>query len=164
MFLRGFECVGAKTSGFFKLQKIRTDKNIILYLISMQDCIFCKISKGEIPSNKIYENENFLVFLDIKPVSDGHLLIVPKKHIVWMQEADDETIEDIFKLTKKMMLALKKGINCDYVQESVVGNEIPHFHIHLIPRYYGDKYKNFPTKEYKEGQEKKLLEKITQAL
>jgi histidine triad (HIT) family protein len=130
----------------------------------MKNCIFCKISKGEIPCNKIYEDEKFLSFLDIKPVSDGHLIIIPKKHVVWMQEADDELIGDIFKLTKKIMLALKKGLNCDYVQESVVGNEIPHFHIHLIPRYYGDNFRNFPTKEYKEGEAKKILERITQEL
>ena len=120
----------------------------------MENCIFCKIIKGDIPCNKIYENENFLAFLDIKPVSDGHLIIIPKKHVVWMQEADDEIISEIFKLTKKIMLALKKGLSCDYVQQSVVGNEVPHFHIHLIPRYYSDNFRNFPTKEYKEGQEK----------
>ena len=130
----------------------------------MENCIFCKISKGEIPCDKVYENENFLVFLDIKPVSDGHLIIIPKKHVSWMQEADDELISEIFKLTKKMMLAIKKALNCDFVQESVVGEEIPHFHIHLIPRHHGDNFRNFPTKEYKEGQAKKILEKITQGL
>jgi histidine triad (HIT) family protein len=129
-----------------------------------ENCIFCKISKGEIPCNKIYENKNFLVFLDIKPVSDGHLLIIPKKHIVWMQEADDETIAEIFKLTKKMMLALKNGLPCDYVQESVVGNEVPHFHIHLMPRHIGDNFRNFPTKEYKKEQAKKISEKIIRAI
>lgn len=129
----------------------------------MNDCIFCKIIKGDIPCNKVYEDEDFLVFLDIKPVSEGHILIIPKKHIVWMQEADDETISNIFKLTKKMMHALKKGIPCDYVQESVVGNEVPHFHIHLIPRHYGDDFKNFPTKEYKKGQEEEFVKKIMEA-
>jgi len=130
----------------------------------MENCIFCKIGKGEIPCDKVYEDKDFLVFLDIKPVSHGHILIIPKKHFTWMQEADDEIISEIFKLTKKMMLALKKGLPCDYVQESVVGNEIPHFHIHLIPRHHGDNFRNFPTKEYGEGEEKKIIEKITQAL
>lgn len=130
----------------------------------MENCIFCKIVKGEIPANKVYEDENFLSFLDIKPVSDGHLLIIPKKHTIWMQEADDETIKNIFILTKKLMLALKTGMPCDYVQMSVVGNEVPHFHVHLIPRHEGDNFRNFPTKEYKDGQEKILIEKITQAL
>ncbi|MFA5839008.1 MAG: HIT family protein [Candidatus Paceibacterota bacterium] len=129
-----------------------------------KDCIFCKIAKGEIPCDKIVENKSFLVFLDIKPVNHGHLLIIPKKHFIWMQEADDKTISDIFKLTKKMMLALKKSLECDYVQESVAGNEIPHFHIHLIPRYNGDNFRNFPTKEYKELEAKKVLKKIIQAI
>ena len=82
----------------------------------MNDCIFCKISKGEILSAKVYEDANFFAFLDINPVFDGHLLIIPKKHVVWMQEADDETISGIFKLTKKLMLAVKNGTGCDYVK------------------------------------------------
>lgn len=130
----------------------------------MQSCIFCKIAKNEIPSSKIYENDKFLVFLDIKPVSNGHLLIIPKEHVVWMQEATDELISEIFKLTKKMMLALKNSLRCDYIQESVVGNEVPHFHIHLMPRYYGDNFRNFPTKEYKDKEAEKIKEKIIQAL
>ena len=130
----------------------------------MENCIFCKIIKKEIPCEKIYENANFLAFLDIKPVSDGHLLIIPKKHVVWMQEVDDETISGIFKLTKKLMLALKNGLPCDYVQMSVVGNEVPHFHIHLIPRYNGDNFRNFPTKEFDVEKNKKILEKIISTL
>lgn len=130
----------------------------------METCIFCKIAKNEIPSSKIYENDKFLVFLDIKPVSNGHLLIIPKEHVVWMQEATDELISEIFKLTKKMMLALKNSLRCDYIQESVVGNEVPHFHIHLMPRYYGDNFRNFPTKEYKDKEAEKIKEKIIQAL
>lgn len=131
-----------------------------------ESCIFCKIGKGEIPCGKIYEDKNFLVFLDIKPVTDGHILIIPKEHIVWMQEADDEMIGDIFKLTKKMMLALKKGLTCDYIQVGVVGNEVPHFHIHLMPRYNEDNLQqyNLPTKEYKDEQAKEIIQKITQAL
>lgn len=128
------------------------------------NCIFCKIVNKEIPCNKIYEDDKFLVFLDINPVSDGHLLIIPKEHVVWMQDASDEIISEIFLLTKKMMLSLKKGLPCDYIQESVVGNEVPHFHIHLIPRYHADNFQNLPTKAYIEGQEKELIEKITKAL
>lgn len=128
------------------------------------NCIFCKIANKEIPCDKVYEDEKYLAFLDIKPVADGHLLIIPKEHVVWMQEADDQTISEIFKLTKKLMLALKNGLPCDYVQESVVGNEVPHFHIHLIPRHEGDNFKNFPTKEYKNGTEKEVVKKIISAL
>ena len=69
----------------------------------MDSCIFCKIIKKEIPGEKVYEDENFLAFLDAYPVSDGHVLIIPKKHVVWMQEAEDETISAIFKLAKKLI-------------------------------------------------------------
>lgn len=129
-----------------------------------KNCIFCRIVREEIPKKFIYKDKDFLVFLDIKPVNHGHLIIIPKKHIVWMQEADDKTIGNIFKLTKKMMLALKKSLQCDYVQVSVVGNEVPHFHIHLIPRYYGDNFRNFPTKEYKDEEDTKILEKIKKTI
>lgn len=139
---------------YYKYMKKETKNN----------CIFCKIVNKEIPCDKIYEDKNFLVFLDINPIADGHLLIIPKNHVVWMQEADDKTIANIFKLTKKMMVTLKKSLKCDYVQQSVVGNEVPHFHIHLIPRYYGDNFKNFPTKKYKNSETIKLIQKITKAI
>ena len=130
----------------------------------MENCIFCKIVKKEIPAHVLYEDQNFMAFLDIKPVSDGHLVIIPKQHVVWMQDVDDQTISGIFILAKKLMLALKTSLKCDFVQLGVVGNEVPHFHIHLIPRYSGDNFKNFPTKEYKDGQQIELVQKITQAL
>lgn len=128
----------------------------------MEDCIFCKITKKEIPCSKIYEDESFMSFLDIQPVSDGHLLIIPKKHIVWMQDADDDTISGIFKLTKKIMKAVKSALGCDYVVVSVVGKDVPHFHVHLIPRYLNDTLASWPTKKYEK--EKEITEKITQAL
>lgn len=128
------------------------------------NCIFCKIVNKEIPCDILYEDENFLSFLDIKPVSDGHLLIIPKKHIVWMQEADDEIIAKIFKLTKKLMKAVLKGIICDFVQVSVVGEEVPHFHIHLIPRYSNDGLPHFPNKKYEKELAQEIIQKITQAL
>jgi len=128
------------------------------------DCIFCKLAKGEIPCSKIYEDEGFLAFLDIKPVSHGHILIIPKKHVVWMDEASDELISKIFILTKKIMAAIKSGLKCDYVLESVAGNEVPHFHIHLIPRYFDDGLQEFPRIDYKDGNETGIKEKIIQAL
>ena len=124
------------------------------------DCVFCKIAKNEIPSNKIYEDKNFFAFLDIRPVAHGHVLIIPKKHVVWMQEVDDKTIAEIFKLTKKIMLALIKGLKCDYVVEYVAGNEVAHFHIHLIPRYLNDNLPEFSRVKYPDGHENKIIKKI----
>jgi histidine triad (HIT) family protein len=130
----------------------------------MGNCIFCKISRGEIPTDKIYEDKDFLAFLDIKPVSHGHILIIPKEHIVWMQDANDKMVSEIFILTKKIMIAIKKGLGCDYVLESVAGNEVPHFHIHLIPRYFNDGLQEFPRTNYENGHQNKIKEKIIQAL
>ncbi len=130
----------------------------------MNDCIFCKIVKKEIPCNLVYEDENFLAFLDIEPVSDGHLLIIPKKHIIWMQDADDKIISGIFKLSKKLMTVIKNGLNCDYVQLSIAGTDVPHFHIHLIPRYLNDGLPKFKTKKFNKKDAGKIVEKITKKL
>ena len=130
----------------------------------MDTCIFCKIIKKEIPCEKIFEDENFLAFLDIQPISHGHTLIIPKKHIIWMQDADDETISEIFKLSKKLMLAIKTGIECDYVQVGVVGKDVPHFHIHLTPRFYNDNFANWPTQKYENNEAKDILNKIISKL
>lgn len=81
-----------------------------------------------------------------------------------MYEADDKTIANIFKLVKKMMLALKKAMKCDYVQVWISGEEIPHFHIHLLPRYFDDGLPNPLRKKYQEGEPEKILKKIISML
>ena len=129
----------------------------------MDNCIFCKIVKNEIPSNKVYEDDKFLAFLDIMPVSDGHVLIIPKEHIVWMQDASDDTVASIFKLAKKLMIGVKEGLSCDYVTVSVVGKDVPHFHVHLIPRYIDDTLSSWPTKKYEGGEAQEIIRKITSA-
>lgn len=133
-------------------------------MLNMENCIFCKIVKGEIPCDKAYEDEYFFAFLTIEPVSDGHLLIIPKEHVVWMQDASDETLAGIFKVAKKLMKAIKKAFKADYVQESVAGEEVQHFHVHLFPRYLNDGLLKFPTKKYKDGESGDVVKKIIQAL
>lgn len=130
----------------------------------MENCIFCKIIKGEIPCTKIYEDENFLAFLNIQPISLGHSLVIPKKHIVRMQESDDQTIALIFKLSKKLMSSIKNSMACDYVQLSVVGKDVPHFHIHLMPRYNNDNLPPFPIIKYQEGEMNTVAQKIISML
>src|SRR3989344_6631680 len=127
----------------------------------MENCIFCKIANKEIPCGKIYEDDNFISFLDIQPVSDGHLLIIPKEHIRWMYDAPDETVAGIFNTAKKLMLAVKNGVGCDYVQVNVSGEEVPHFHVHLIPRYYDDNFPKFKTKTYQGKEKEEVANKIT---
>ena len=104
----------------------------------MDDCIFCKIVKGEIPSSKVWENSDFLAIMDINPVVKGHILLLPKVHSKWMHETDDVVISKIFVVAKLLINKMRIGLPCDYVQLSVVGEEVPHFHIHLLPRTFSD--------------------------
>lgn len=124
------------------------------------DTVFGKIIKGEIPATKVYEDEKCLAFMDINPVSKGHLLLIPKEHYIWMQDVPNELLSYLFLKTKELMSAIKKSLNCDYVQVSVVGKDIPHFHIHLIPRTLNDDLLGWPTFTYEDGVMIDLAEKI----
>ena len=100
--------------------------------------IFCKIIKGEIPSKKIYEDEEVLVIMDVNPRSNGHLLVLPKKHYQDIFDIDNNTINHIFKISKEMCTLLKEKLNCDGVtieQNNGIAQEVKHFHIHIIPKY-----------------------------
>jgi histidine triad (HIT) family protein len=101
----------------------------------MDNCIFCKIAKGEIPSTKVYEDEKFFAFLDINPESEGHTLLIPKEHYVWMQDSPDELIREIFIVAKNLMQKLIDEKKCEFVKVKVIGKDVPHFHIHLVPEY-----------------------------
>lgn len=131
----------------------------------MNDCIFCKIIKEEIPASKIYEDDSILVFLDIKPVNHGHALVIPKSHYEKIEVAPDEVVRDVFVGAKKLMKAIKEALSADFVALSVVGIDVPHFHVHLLPRYFDDKMPVFwPRKEYKEGEKEAIVEKIKRFL
>lgn len=130
-----------------------------------ENCIFCKISFGILPSTKVYEDEKVLALLDINPVSKGHTLIIPKFHHTWMQDVPDKLIADLFVETKKIMKSMINGLHCDYVQVSVVGKDVPHFHIHLIPRYHNDNFPNLPIISYIDEIEKEdIANKIKNSL
>jgi histidine triad (HIT) family protein len=130
-----------------------------------ENCIFCKIALKEIPSSIVYEDDKFFGFLDIKPVSNGHSLLIPKEHHVWMHETPDELISGAFITTKRLMNAMLKSLGCDYVQLSIVGKDVPHFHIHLIPRYFNDSLQMWPTHTYMSDDEMKdYSSKIKNAL
>lgn len=108
----------------------------------MNDCIFCKIIKGEIPSKTIYEDETIKVIMNINPISNGHLLVLPKNHITDINDMNDNVINHSFTIIKeKLYPMLKKDLNCKGLtlcQNNELGQEIKHFHIHLIPRYEND--------------------------
>jgi histidine triad (HIT) family protein len=125
------------------------------------DCIFCKIIAGEIPAAKIYEDEKVLAFLDINPVTPGHVLLIPKEHHPMMLDVPDELLGYCFVKSKELMMKIKPAMEADFVVISVVGIDVPHFHIHLIPRKMNDGLANFwPTTKYKEGEMEEVAEKI----
>jgi len=95
--------------------------------------IFSRIVSGEIPCYKIAEDENFFAFLDINPLTLGHTLVIPKKEIDYLFDLDDNEIAGINIFAKKIAIAIKKAISCKRVGAIVIGLEVPHAHIHLIP-------------------------------
>lgn len=100
------------------------------------DCIFCKIINGEIPSHKVYEDDSYLAFLDIRPLNPGHTLVIPKEHLRWVWDSPDAG--RYFGIAQKIALAQKKVFATDYVVSLIFGEEVPHAHIWLIPRLPDD--------------------------
>jgi histidine triad (HIT) family protein len=97
----------------------------------MENCIFCKIVRGEIPSYKVYEDENFLAFLDINPNSPGHAQVIPKKHYRWVW--DTPNTGEYFEVVKKIALAQQKAFETDFILSKIVGDEVEHAHIWVFP-------------------------------
>ena len=107
------------------------------------NCIFCKIANGEIPSATLYEDEEFRVILDLGPASKGHALILPKEHYRNLYDIDEEVVAKAMILAKKMVNKLTKVLDCDgynIVQnnEECAGQSVFHFHMHLVPRFIKD--------------------------
>ena len=133
-----------------------------------EDCIFCKIANGEIPSKSLYEDEKFRVILDLGPAAKGHSLILPKDHAANLYELPEKLAGDAMILAKKMASILTEKLNCDginLVQNNgeAAGQTVEHFHIHLIPRYKGDGQNinwvpGKPSQEELEAVRKQILE------
>ena len=108
-----------------------------------ENCIFCKIANGEIPSATIYEDDDFRVFLDLNPAARGHALIVPKEHFANLFEMDEESCKKAIVLAKKIGSRMKEKLGCDGLNlgqnnGEAAGQTVVHFHMHLIPRYKED--------------------------
>lgn len=95
--------------------------------------IFSKIAAGEIPSYKCAESEKFYAFLDINPIAKGHTLVIPRREVDYIFDMDDDELAEYHVFAKKVAIALKKAFPCKKVGEAVLGLEVPHAHIHLIP-------------------------------
>ena len=118
----------------------------------MEDCIFCKIAKGEIPSHRVYEDENFVAFLDINPETPGHCQVIPKKHYRWVWDVPNGG--EYFEVVRKIALAQRKAFDTDFVLSRIVGDEVSHAHIWVFPGYMGGS----PTSQSFGGASKKDFE------
>lgn len=111
-----------------------------------EDSIFTKIIKGEIPANKIYEDEHTLAFLDIHPIQPGHTLVIPKKQVEFAWDLDDPTYQAVMSTAKKVATRIKEVLSPAYVGEQIIGVEVPHAHIHVIPFNNVAEFRNQPDK------------------
>ncbi len=127
--------------------------------------LFTKIINGEIPCYKIAEDENYLAFLDIYPLAEGHTLVIPKKEIDYIFDLDDDLLAGLNIFAKKIALAIDQATDCKRVGIAVVGLEVPHAHVHLIPvNNVGDINFNQPKKKFTEEEFKHTAEKIRRKL
>ncbi|MEK6982424.1 MAG: HIT family protein [Candidatus Micrarchaeota archaeon] len=133
------------------------------------DCIFCKIVSGLIPNHRIYEDEKVVAFLDIKPVSKGHTLVIPKNHSDDIFAINEEDLAAVTLGAKKVADALVKatgaeGVNLMNSNKREAGQTVFHYHMHVIPRNRDDKLKVFPHSTYSETDFQSVKEKIREAL
>jgi histidine triad (HIT) family protein len=134
-------------SNYGKLCNIKSVTTIDIGGAFMQNnCIFCKIIAGEIPSATVYEDEDFKVIMDISPAAQGHTIILPKKHSGNLFELDIDTASKALVVARKVAIAMEQELKCDGINllqnnGEAAGQTVHHFHIHLVPRYLGDQVK-----------------------
>ena len=136
-----------------------------LYIIKVMATIFSRIIAGEIPCYKVAENEKFFAFLDINPLVKGHTLVVPKQEVDYIFDLSDEDLAAMHVFAKQVACAIKKAFPCQKVGEAVIGLEVPHAHIHLVPMNTMDDI-NFsrPKLTFPAGDMKQLAAEIAAAV
>lgn len=135
----------------------------------MDDTVFMKIIRRELPAEIVYEDEDTLAFLDRSPVAPGHTLVIPKKPFRNIFDVDEETLTAIMRTIRTVAPAVREASNADGVNihsnhESSAGQEVFHLHFHIIPRHEGDGFQMWPHQDYKEGEKEAFGEKIRNLL
>ncbi len=135
----------------------------------MNDCIFCKIVSGDIPSYKIFEDGHVFAFLDINPVNPGHTLVIPKKHAKDLFEVDEQSYLETQKIVRELAPKIKEavgacGVNIMQNSLSCAGQVVEHLHIHIIPRFEGDGHQMWHGKELDESSAKEIQARIQDML
>lgn len=137
-----------------------------------EDCLFCRIIEGKVPSEKVYEDTAVFAFLDVSPASEGHTLVAPKKHFSGFTDMDAESVASLFEATRKITAAIEEafsaeGSNIGINDGKVAGQEVPHVHVHVIPRRKGDGGRGIKSIVWTEPDTanlKEVAEKIRRAL
>lgn len=132
----------------------------------MEDCVFCRIMQGSVPSSIVYADEKTVALMDIQPVNAGHVLIVPKIHVALLSELDEETGAHLFVIAMRVAKALRlSGVKCEGVNllladGEAAGQEMAHVHLHVIPRFRGDGFEMRFGSNYGLRPERKELDKV----
>ncbi|MEM3154900.1 MAG: HIT family protein [Candidatus Woesearchaeota archaeon] len=135
----------------------------------MNDCIFCKIIKKQVPADFVYENDKIVAFLDIHPSNKGHTLVVPKEHYTDLLETPDEVLSEIIVKTKKIAPAVMNAVNAQgfntiFNTKPAAGQMVFHTHLHIIPRFINDGLKHWPEQKTTPEELKKVKDSIISAL
>jgi histidine triad (HIT) family protein len=134
----------------------------------MNECIFCKIVKGEVPAAKIYDDHDVMAFLDINPATPGHALVIPKKHSTNIMDTDERTFEKVMCVVKVVSERVKSRLNADGINVlqnngRQSGQLVDHLHVHIIPRYTNDNFVlRFPRASVSQEDMKKIQEKLSE--
>lgn len=135
---------------------------------AVKECIFCKITRGEIPCKKVFENDNVLAFLDINPVNPGHTLVIPKKHYLFITQLPDEELASIMSVVRNISGVIFESMNAEGITISqangkAAGQVVSHVHFHIIPRYINDEMENnWPNQQIDEYTANEIQKKISE--
>jgi len=138
-------------------------------IMADEECVFCKIIKGDIPSSKVYEDEDFIAFLDIAPANKGHTLVIPKEHSPTLLETPDEVLQKMIPVVKKVGEAVKKGVQADGVSFLVRNGKaadqvVFHLHCNIVPRFEEDGLQDWHGGKYDDGEVDFVMKKIKENL
>ncbi len=133
------------------------------------ECIFCKVAKGEMPSEKVYEDENVFAFLDINPRNPGHTLVIPKKHYATLMDMPNDEANKLFFIVKKLSSNIKEAVKADGISISqsngrAAGQIIPHVHFHIIPRFNTEGPPGLETVLPVKKMDKNMLDQISSSI
>jgi len=136
----------------------------------MNNCVFCEIVKLETPSQRVYENDEYIAFLDINPINFGHTLVIPRNHYVNVLDVPENVLAGMIKIAKKVAPAVVKAMRADGFNIGInngraAGQLVDHVHIHVIPRFEGDNLKSWPSRSrYAKGEMGATAKKIKDAI